>query len=449
MKPRNKREAAVLEMANAMPALTATHEDYLKARFEKVLYYRMNGDCKCSVCGYEWREMPSTARYWRTSLQNALGLAEDYCPECGTTLSAKYWRGKWRDIKKMNLQVMDTHGDYQVFRFAMMERCVWEDQPTRYTMNEEYQIWIDPQGREVIATRPYTRSAFMLSIRYDEPFTVGHHNCSYTGSYYYEDMFDGAAGWCYPKVKVSPTLKRNGWSKRFNRLMAEARYVVARGLLTNNKLETLAKCGMSAGTMWHYARHEEHLEQNWPQLRLAIRNGYKIHDVQMWEDMIHALSELGKDIRSPHYVLPADLQAAHDHWTQKLQEKETREARRKAALKDKKYYLAHKQFKDLPEKCGKLLIYPLLTASDLVLEGEAMHHCVGTYGNKLTSLILSVRDIQGHRLETVEVNLKLYRIEQSRAVNNGTTQRHDEILTTVGRLMSDIRRCNAVAANER
>jgi len=71
-----------------------------------------------------------------------------------------------------------------------------------------------------------------------------------------------------------------------------------------------------------------------------------------------------------------------------------------------------------------------------------MHHCVGTYGNKLTSLILSVRDMKGYRLETVEVNLKLYRIEQSRAVNNGMTERHDEILNAVTKLMPEIRRCN-------
>ena len=77
MKPRNKREAAVLEMANAMPAMTVKHKEYMKARFEPILYYRMNGSCKCSVCGHEWQEMPSTARYWRNSLYNALGMAEE------------------------------------------------------------------------------------------------------------------------------------------------------------------------------------------------------------------------------------------------------------------------------------------------------------------------------------------------------------------------------------
>jgi hypothetical protein len=442
MKPRNKREAAVLEMANAMPALTAAHEDYLKARFERVLYYRMNGACKCSACGYEWQEMPSTARYWRNSLYNALGMAEDYCPECNVTLRPKYQRGRWREVQRISMQVMDECNGWQVLRHARMDRTVWDGQPTRYEMKEEYQTWLNDKGQEVIVTRPYTRSAFMLSIRYDEPFTIGRHNMSYTGSYYYDDMFDQRATYFYPRVRISATLRRNGWAKRFNQARAEYRYDIARKLLTDNRLETLAKSGESTGVVMHYARHADRLETWWPQLRIAIRNGYRIADVQMWEDMLGALQELGRDIHSPHYILPADLIKEHDRWTRKQQEKRTQEERRKAAQKDRKYYLTHKQFEALPEKQGRLLIRPLLTASELVLEGEAMHHCVGTYGNKLTSLILSVRDMKGYRLETVEVNLKLYRIEQSRAVNNGITERHDEILNAVTKLMPEIRRCN-------
>lgn len=446
MKPRNKREAAVLEMANAIPALTSRHEDYIKARFERVLYYRMNGCCKCSVCGHEWREMPSIARYWRDSLMNAVGLAEDQCPECGETLRPKYQLAKWRECKRISMQVMDEFNGWQVLRHVCMDRSIWEGQPTRYTFMEEYQTWLNDKGKEVIVTHPYTRTPFSLNMRHDEPYTIGHHNCSYTGSYYYDDMFDQEATLTYPQVKVSAILKRNGWNKRFNRVRSDNRYEIARKLLTDSRVETLAKSGFDTGTIIYYARHESRLEQYWPQLRLAIRNGYKIADIQLWEDMLHALQELGRDIHSPHYVLPSDLLKEHDRWTRKLHEKEVREALRKQALKDKKYYMAHKQFKDLPEKRGKLLIRPLLTASELVMEGEAMHHCVGTYGDRLSSLILSVRDIKGRRLETVEVNLKLYRIEQSRAVNNGTTQRHDEILNAVSQLMPEIRRMNTAPA---
>lgn len=442
MKPKNKREAAVLDMANAMPALTARHADYMKARFDKLLFFRMNGGCKCSVCGHEWNEMPSTARYWRDSLYNALGMAEDQCPECGATLKPYYMRGKWRQNTAKSMQIMEVCNGWQVFRSVIMDCDIWEGQPTRYTMREEYQTWLNEKGQEVIVTRPYTRTPFSLNMRYDEPFTIGHHNLSYCGSYYYNDMFDQDAGLAYPQPKISATLRRNGWSRRFSQARAGYRYDIARRLLVDNRLETLAKSGAHTGTIIHYAQNEKRLERYWPQLRIAIRNGYQIPDNQIWEDMIDALDKLGRDTHSPRYILPADLFTEHDRWTRKLHEKELKEELRRKAQKDHKYYMAHKQFEALPEKQGKLLIRPLLTATELVLEGEAMHHCVGTYGDKLTSLILSIRDTQGRRLETAEVDLKKYNIVQSRAVNNGTTARHDEILTAIKRLMPEIVRCN-------
>ena len=442
MKPRNKREAAVLEMANAMPAMTVKHKEYMKARFEPILYYRMNGSCKCSVCGHEWQEMPSTARYWRNSLYNALGMAEDYCPECGKILKPKHQRGRWNSCTGKSMQIMDECNGWQVLRMVVMDRTVMEGQPTSYSVHEEYQTWLNEKGQEVIATRPYMRWWNYINTRNNEPYTIGHHNMSYTGSYYYDDMFAQEASFAYPKVKISETLKRNGWDKRFNRFRSEYRYDIARLLLTDNRMETLVKSGANTGTIVHYAHHPQHLNQYWPQLLIAIRHGYQISDAQMWEDMLHALQELGRDIHSPHYILPADLKKEHDRWTHKLHGKRQREELRKKAEKDKKYYMAHKQFLDLPNKQGMLMIIPLLTATELVKEGEAMHHCVGTYGDKLTSLILSVRDTAGKRLETVEVNLKGYHIVQSRAVNNGQTKRHTEILAAISALMPEIMRCN-------
>ena len=59
-----------------------------------------------------------------------------------------------------------------------------------------------------------------------------------------------------------------------------------------------------------------------------------------------------------------------------------------------------------------------------------MHHCVFglQYYNKQTSLLLSARDTDGHRLETIEFNLSSGKVEQSRAVCNGTSPKHKQIL---------------------
>ena len=444
MKPRNKRERRVLELADTLPALGPEYGEYVKKEMKAELYYRMNGDCKCGRCGAEWKEMPSTARYWRTSLYNALGVEAAECPECGLTLRPIYERGKHNHTETKLLQVIETCEGWQVLRYMSVTMRTWEGEPTTYDRQEEYQIWLDAEGHEVIVTHPWTRTPFNITIRRDQPLTIGYHNTSYTGSYYYEDMFSGYAGVGYPRVKVIPELTRNGWTKKDARLGAEMRYEIMRGLLTDPRLETIAKNG-DRHLLLYYAQNTNDLGRYWPQIRIAVKHGYGIADVQMWQDMVNWLTELGMDSHSPKYLCPADLQKEHDRLLKKVTDKREKEERERQARKDKKYYAAHRQFGVLAVVCGGLNIRPLLTATELLEEGKAMHHCVGTYGDKLTSLILSVRDEQDKRLETVEVGLKRYDIIQSRAIMNGETPRHEEILEAVRGLMPRIRKANEQA----
>ena len=60
-----------------------------------------------------------------------------------------------------------------------------------------------------------------------------------------------------------------------------------------------------------------------------------------------------------------------------------------------------------------------------------MHHCVFSmaYYDKPTSLLLSARDEGGNRLETVEFSLATGEVLQSRAVCNGTSPKHNAILS--------------------
>ena len=66
-------------------------------------------------------------------------------------------------------------------------------------------------------------------------------------------------------------------------------------------------------------------------------------------------------------------------------------------------------------------------------EGAAMHHCVYEMGyhKKPHSLIMSARDRQGNRIETIELSLKTFKVVQSRGVCNKNTPRHNEILKLV------------------
>jgi hypothetical protein len=74
-------------------------------------------------------------------------------------------------------------------------------------------------------------------------------------------------------------------------------------------------------------------------------------------------------------------------------------------------------------------------------EGTAMHHCVYQMGyyKKLNSLILSAKDNQGNRIETVEVNTLTFEVVQSRGVCNKNTPHHEEIINLVNSNMNLIR----------
>lgn len=71
-----------------------------------------------------------------------------------------------------------------------------------------------------------------------------------------------------------------------------------------------------------------------------------------------------------------------------------------------------------------------------------MHHCVfvNNYYAKADSLILTARDAEGKRLETIEIDLKDFRIVQSRGVCNRNSPKHDEIVKLMTDHMGEVRR---------
>ena len=88
-----------------------------------------------------------------------------------------------------------------------------------------------------------------------------------------------------------------------------------------------------------------------------------------------------------------------------------------------------------------IVIRPLESVTQFYQEGKAMHHCVyqNEYYKRKDCLILTAQK-NGKRLETVEVSLKTFKIVQSRAVCNETSDYHVHIIKLVNRNMGLIRR---------
>ena len=92
---------------------------------------------------------------------------------------------------------------------------------------------------------------------------------------------------------------------------------------------------------------------------------------------------------------------------------------------------------------SKFSAYVLRDVRDFFDEGSYMQHCVfaNKYYLKKSSLILSVRDINGKRVETVEVDLDSCKILQSYGKHDHFTKHHDEILKLIRSNMNKIKMC--------
>ena len=111
---------------------------------------------------------------------------------------------------------------------------------------------------------------------------------------------------------------------------------------------------------------------------------------------------------------------------------------KKSAPRGEKVSVAFKQAIKayLDRRAADDALFAKTCVKEMAEEGTMMHHCVyanGYYDHKKHpySLILSAKDKEGHRLETIELNTKTWRVMQSRGLLNRNTPFHDQIVRLV------------------
>ena len=219
--------------------------------------------------------------------------------------------------------------------------------------------------------------------------------------------------------------------------------------------ETLTKMGERtlAYFVLHGIEYASLIKRYWKSFLVARRHGYAPKEWSLWFEYVHDLDMIGKDVHSPKYLCPADLGVAHGEVLRELyriRERQKAERDRKAEEREAKKMIAATI--DYTKRMGGyfgicivtqsgLTITPLKSVDEFYEEGKAMHHCVYSNGyyKKPESLILSARDKDGKRVETIEVNLDTYRIVQSRGVCNSSTPFHDEIVKAMQHNMRQIK----------
>lgn len=426
MRPRTKRERLVAELSSKLPAITEAQIRWGKKHCFPHNAYRCKDEMWCSECGKMWVD--------------TTGQKEGYirCPYCGERLEVKVSR-KTKDNAVSYLTVVTTSGDFQVLRHFYTAKYARKERDTHYFIDEVCQQWITSDNKEIVIAKAMNMGCRGWIHTTDM-------SLKQSGNIYYPHSYD-IDGYVYPKVKVLPILRRNGLRTSFHGVTPA---VLMRALLGENKYAEMLIKTRQYGMLEFYMRRGV-LSHPWA-VNICNRNGYIIKDGSMYDDYLRLLDYFHLDTHNAHYVCPKNLKKEHDKLVEKKRKIEAKiraEQKRKERIErmfrmkqDILSFIKRIQpFLGMEIKDEGIVIRPLESVTQFYLEGKAMHHCVyqNEYYRRKDCLILTAQK-NGKRLETIEVNLKTFKIIQSRAVCNKTSDYHDKIIELVNRNMGLIRR---------
>lgn len=404
MKPRNKKQQHIVELSGRLRPLTTLQKQWaLNSTINHYGYRLKSGMCTCMICGHEWLET-----------RNGMCL----CPECGTQIEIK--DTKERVIRdKSYFNVITTMEGYQVIRMFLMIVEMRKGMKAKPAYLEIGSYWIDPKGVKTVVGLQRTLGYYIDSFAFGSPLEIRSDN----------DAFNHIADqWVYPRIKVTDTIKRNGFKGSCHHIHPVTLF---QQLLSNPKAETLMKSN-DIELLRYLCHNSEEVDKYWNTIKIAKRNGYKVTDAKMWFDYIKMLERMGRDLNSPTLIAPKDLKHAHDEYVEKVNRqrvKEQREANRKKAEADQAEFEKLKgRFIGLTMTDGTIRLHTLDSVAEYYDEGTKQHICVGSSGYYLKpETLVFTATMDGKTIATVEISLKDYSIIQCRAFANGICEYAEQI----------------------
>lgn len=422
----------VAELSAKLPAITEKQKQWAKDTcFEKIGYYN-KGEVWCMNCGRVHEKKASP-------LGIDLVGDETVCPHCGTHLKLKNSR-KRKSIERWYFTIATTCRGFQVFRHFIIERSMYKvsenisgGHEPYFSINEAVQNWITEDGKEYIMARPCKCIPHIYDAwDFKKPMSIKDSGSGRLRYSYSPDKYDINSEFVYPARRVIPKLKRDGFTFRCNKVSASSLAVM---LLTDNEAEMLIKTKQYDLL---YQKSVRGIPQDIkPSINICNRNGYRVKDASLWMDYIHLLQHFNMDTRNAKYVCPDDLKKEHDKLLKRRNREEERQKEidrmREAQGWEKTYAQEKGRFFGICFGNEHIVITVVQSVAEMAEEGKAMHHCVYAMGyyKKKESLILSAKDMNGNRIETIELNLKTFKVVQSRGVCNSNTPMHDEIINLI------------------
>lgn len=411
MKPRNEQERAVVALHATLPALSMKQLNWILGQDTErgAQQYAKTGK---KVSSWDYYCVVTTCQGWQVTryylIHSSTGR-NGYAFESLTEISQRWMR------------MQDGQTELHVFELPKSMCWQWKAQPYCLTQPLSLKPW----------STDYNRSGRTYMNMADCEIVPGRR----FAPCFKEAGLAKAAGRVdeialYKNKSLADEIKSLPLSQKEVMPLRRACYLPA-------KCESLFKMGETSLALEFLSRsvYAGYISRYWKSFLVARRHGLKNIDWRLWLDYVHDLEELGRDIHSPKYLVPADLGQAHGSIVAKLQalrDKARREAER-ATIRDNEavYKKMHGAYLGLAIVTPSgLTITPLQSVSAVYDEGEAMHHCIYTcgYWKRPDTLLLSAKDKDGKRVESIEVNLNELKVMQSRGVCNRETAFHKEIM---------------------
>lgn len=409
MKPRTKKEIRIMELSGQLRPLTPNQKSWaFRSTFNHYAYRLKSGKATCMDCGAEW-------------VENRNGIIR--CPHCGAMVEIKDTRERILKAKSY-FNVITTSAEFQIIRSFMMLVEMRKGMKAKPAFLEVCQYWIDPSGRKTIVGLQRSLGGYYIdSFIFGSPLEIRRDN---------EAFKRISDEWVYPRIKVTDTIKRNGFRASTHSIYPVDLFTQ---LLTNPHAETLMKQG-EIEMLRYLVLNPLEVDKYWNSIKIAKRNGYKYNDVQMWFDYVRMLDRMGRDLNSPKLVAPTDLKAAHDDMVTKVnrqRQREQREADRKRAAEDKvRFEQLKSRFFGMVFTDGNITLHTPTTIDEYYDLGEKMSLCVASsrYYVKESSLVLTAT-IGNKTVAVIEISLSDYTILQCRAFANGVSEYSEQIASII------------------
>lgn len=426
MKPRTKLQVEVWDLHKRLdkpkeqePYVISKHKFYYTTHYKNLV---------CLECNHNWK--PS--QVWHEEL---IGVE---CPSCKKKLEKVTTQNGGMAARFFTYSVTQVIDRFQVFRYFSCWKHMHKNKIPRYSFHSLFEEWndYDKKKRVIVGRTTGWSGDGFNSTDYEIRNPSGHGwTQSYRGSQY--DSF--VSDYNCPGAEILPRFKKYGLTAYKHD--CDYRVLVNR-LDRAPILETLLKARQKE--LLHHALHKQTRHHEfWAQIKIVIRNKYKIKDAGIWYDYLDLLRYFNKDTHNPKFICPTNLDKEHDRLVKKkniILEAQTRERNRIDAIKrqqklDKaivEYAERNQKFFDLEFTKGNISIAILKSIDEFKKEGDELKHCVFTneYYLKEKSLVFSAK-VNGKRIETIEVRIPELTIVQSRGISNQSSKYHDEIVSLV------------------